>query len=43
MSYYSLTRSSLAPVRVPGGLKQKLTLQGLSHLIVLLTSEVTDT
>lgn len=42
MSYCPLTRSPLTPCQGPGGLKQKLTLQRLGHLIVLLTSGVTD-
>lgn len=42
MSYCPLTRSPLTPRQGPGGLKQKLTLQRLGHLIVLLTSGVTD-
>lgn len=36
MSYCTLTRSPLTPRQGPGGLKQKLTLQRLGHLIVLL-------
>lgn len=41
MSYCPLTRLPLNPCQGPGGLKQKLTLQRLGHLIVLLTSGVT--
>lgn len=41
MSYCPLSRSPLTPCQGPGGLKQKLTLQRLGHLMVLFTSGVT--